>query len=150
MPLRCCRYCGCSFQPSRFRPDQAVCSQTDCQNRRRADYHREKIRCDPVYRQVVRDSQKKWRDEHPSYTKDYRDSHPEVVEGNRKSQVRRDQRDRIQNLAKNNLAFDLKRSLAEVWLVGAEAKALAKNNLASGQLFIFQTDTPSRQPQPGS
>jgi hypothetical protein len=34
--------------------------------------------------------------------------------------------------------------------VGAEAKALAKNNLASGQLFIFQTDTSSRQPPPGS
>jgi hypothetical protein len=150
LPLHCCRYCGRSFQPSRFRHDQAVCSQTDCQGRRRADYHREKIRCDPVYRQVVRDSQKKWRDEHPSYSKDYRDSHPEVVERNRESQVRRDQRDRIQDLAKNNLAFDLKRSLAEVWLVGAEAKALAKNNLASGQLFIFQTDTSSRQPQPGS
>jgi hypothetical protein len=127
-----------------------VCSQADCQSRRRADYHREKIRCDPVYRQVVRDSQKKWRDEHPRYTKDYRDSHPEVVERNRKCQVRRDQRDRIQNLAKNNLAFDLKRSLAEVWLVGSEAKALAKNNLASGQLFIFQPDTSFRQTQSSS
>ena len=42
------------------------------------------------------------------------------------------------------------RSLAEVWLVGAEAKALAKNNLASGQLFIFQTDTSSRQTQAAS
>ena len=130
MPVRYCRYCECSFQPSRFRPDQAVCSQADCQSRRRADYHREKIRSDVVYRQVVRDSQKKWRNEHPSYS--------------------RDQRGRIQNLAKNNLAFDLKRSLAEVWLVGSEAKALAKNNLASGQLFIFQKDTSSRQTQPGS
>jgi hypothetical protein len=127
-----------------------VCGQAACQSRRRADYHREKIRCDPIYQQVVRDSQKKWRDEHPSYSRDYRESHPEVVERNRKSQIRRDQRDRIQNLAKNNLAFDLKRSLAEVWLVGPEAKALAKNNLASGQLFIFQTDTSSGQPQPGS
>ena len=127
-----------------------MCSQADCQSRRRADYHREKIRCDLVYRQVVRDSQKKWRDEHPSYSRDYRSSHPESVERNRKSQVRRDQRVRIQNLAKNNLAFDLKRSLAEVWLVGSEAKALAKNNLASGQLFIFQSDTSSRQTQPGS
>ena len=127
-----------------------MCIQADCQSRRRADYHREKIRCDVLYRQVVRDSQKKWRDEHPSYSRDYRASHPESVERNRKSQVRRDQRGRIQNLAKNNLAFDLKRSLAEVWLVGAEAKALAKNNLASGQLFIFQTDTSSRQAQPGS
>ena len=63
---------------------------------------------------------------------------------------RRSGRDRIQNLAKNNLAFDLKRSLAEVWLVGSEAKALAKNNLASGQLFIFQTDTSSRHTQSGS
>ena len=150
MPLPCCRYCGCSFQPSRFRPDQSVCGRPECQGRRRAEYHRAKIRSDPVYRQVVRDSQKKWRDNHPSYSKDYRQKHPDAVQQNRKAQSRRDQRDRIQILAKNNLAFDLKRSLAEVWLVGTAAKDLAKNNLASSQLFIFQTHTPSHDAVPGS
>lgn len=150
MPLPCCRYCGCSFQPSRFRPDQAVCGKPACQGQRRAEYHRAKIRSDPVYRQVVRDSQKKWRDSHPSYNKDYRQQHPDAVQQNRKSQVRRDQRDRIQILAKNNLALDLKRSLAEVWLVGTAAKDLAKNNLASSQLFIFQAHTPSYEAVPGS
>jgi hypothetical protein len=39
-PPRCCRYCQQSFQPSKYRPDQSVCSQTDCQ-RRRNEYHRQ-------------------------------------------------------------------------------------------------------------
>jgi hypothetical protein len=127
-----------------------VCGKPECQGRRRAEYHRAKIRSDPVYRQVVRDSQKKWRDNHPSYNKDYRQQHPEAVQQNRKAQLRRDQRDRIQILAKNNLAFDLKCSLAEVWLVGTAAKDLAKNNLASSRLYIFQTHTASSDAAPGS
>jgi hypothetical protein len=42
-------------------------------------------------------------------------------------------------LEKNNLALDLKHSAAEVWLVGPRVKNLEKNNLASGQVFIFQS-----------
>jgi hypothetical protein len=35
--------------------------QPECQRRRRADYHRQKIETDPVYAQVVVDSRKQWR-----------------------------------------------------------------------------------------
>jgi hypothetical protein len=41
-------------------------------------------------------------------------------------------------LEKNNLAWDLKRSTAEFWLVGPGIKNLEKNNLASAQVLIFQ------------
>jgi len=140
---RCCRYCQQVFQPSKFRPDQAVCSQPACQRRRRADYHREKLRSDLVYAQVVHDSQKHWREEHPNYWKQYRERHPKVAERNRQRQQRRDQKRRIQILANNNLALDLKHSAAEVWLLGPAAKDLAKNNLASCKLFIFQDLEPS-------
>lgn len=146
MPYRCCRYCQQSFQPSLYRPLQSVCSQPDCQRRRRRDYHRRKLQSDPLYRQVVSDSQRKWREAHPDYSGHYRQQHPAAAEHNRRRQRRRDQKRRIQNLAKNNLALDLKHSTAEVWLLGPAATDLAKNNLASCQLFIFQPLAPAAAP----
>jgi len=93
---------------------------------------------DLEYRQTVSDSQKKWRQSHPDYPRQYRSQHPQTVKRNRDRQQVRDRRRRIQQLAKNNLALDLKHSAAEVWLVGSGVKDLAKNTLASAQVFIFQ------------
>lgn len=145
MALRLCRYCQQSFPPSRFRPDQAVCSQPGCQRQRRADYHRSQIKADPEYSQVVRDSQRKWRDAHPDYQQTYRQGHPQSADQNRERQQGRDRKRRLRNLEKNNLAFNLKRSDLEVWLVGPVAADLEKNNLACSQLLIFQP-LGSRQP----
>jgi hypothetical protein len=61
MSDRRCHYCQQLFQPSRFHPQQAVCSQLSCQKQRRRDYHREKIASDSVYRQVCLESPRKWR-----------------------------------------------------------------------------------------
>lgn len=135
---RSCRYCQQSFHSSIYRPQQSVCSQLGCQRRRRAEYHRQKIRADAEYAEVVRDSQKKWRQAHPGYWKQYRQQHPGAAERNRQQQRRRDQNRRFQNLAKNNLALDLKQAAGEVWLLGPAVKDLAKNNLASAQVFIYQ------------
>jgi hypothetical protein len=66
------------------------------------------------------------------------------VERNRERQRRRDQRLRLQHLVKNNLALDLRRSAAEVWLLGPAADDLVKNNLAASQLLILQPVEPSR------
>lgn len=137
MPCRCCQYCQQSFQPSKYRPDQSVCSTVDCQRRRRADYHRQKLSADPEYAQVARDSQRKWRDAHPDYQKQYWQNHPEAAEQNRQRQRQRDRKRGVQSLVKNNSAFDLKRSAAEIWLVGPAALDLEKNNLASCQFLIF-------------
>ena len=101
MPPRCCRYCQQSFHPSPYRPQQSVCGQPDCQRRRRADYHRQKIASDLAYRQIVDDSRKKWRDAHPDYSKQYRQQHPLAAERNLQMQRRRDQKRRIQNLLRN-------------------------------------------------
>jgi hypothetical protein len=144
LPSRRCRYCQQIFQPSNYCPRQSVCSKPECQRRRKTEYHRQKLQTDSLYAQVVRDSQKKWRETHPEYSKQYRQTHPEGVERNRQQQQRRDQQGRIQNLAKNNLALDLKRSVSEVWFVGPEVKDLAKNNLASAKVFIYQ---PVRNPR---
>ena len=115
-----------------------MCSQAECQRQRRTDYHRQKLRTDPVYRQVAQDSQRKWRQAHPDYLRQYLAQHAETVERNRQQQQLRDQKRRFRLLEKNNLALDLKRSAVEVWLVDPRVRNLEKNNLASAQILIFQ------------
>ena len=115
-----------------------MCSQRDCQRRRRADYHRSKMETDPEYAEVVRDSQRKWREAHPDYQQNCRQSHHQSAEQNRERQRGRDRKRRLHDLEKNNLALDLKHSDLEVWLVGSAAGDLETNNLASSQLLIFQ------------
>jgi hypothetical protein len=144
-----CRCCNQLFQPSLFCPHQFVCSRPDCQRERRRGYHRRKIETDPEYRQICRDSQRKWRDLHPEYPRQYRQTHPESVQRNRQDQQRRDRRHWLQNLVKNNLALDLKRSAAEVWLLGSGVAPLAKNNVAFSQVLILQT-VPSSLVLPGN
>jgi hypothetical protein len=134
---RRCLYCLGSFLPSVYRPQQMVCSRLECQRQRRADYHHKRLVTDPVYRQVVRESQKQWWDEHPHYQKQRRQQNPKLVENNRQRQRQRDQRRRMQRLVRNNLALDLKRSASEVWLVGPKLHHLDKNNLASAQVLIL-------------
>jgi hypothetical protein len=73
--------------------------------------------------------------------------HAEAVERNRRQQQVRDQRHRLQHLVKNNLALNLKRSPAEIWLLGPAADDLVKNNLADSQLLILQpVSLPRRAP----
>ncbi len=137
-----CRYCQRDFQASVYHPEQRVCSEPECQRRRRVDYHRLKIQTDANYRDTVRNSQSKWREQHPDYWKEYRRRHPESAERNRGQQQRRDGQRRLESLAKNNLAFDLKSIVSAVWFVGPAAADLAKNNLASAKVFICQPHGP--------
>lgn len=134
-----CLYCHQPFAPSLFHPQQSICHSPECQRRRKSDYHRRKQQTDPQYRQVCEESRKKWCLNHPNYQRQYRKDHSEYVEQNLIAQKRRDQRRRARNLVKNNLAIDLKRLPAEVWLVGPDLGDLVKNNLAISQVMIFQT-----------
>jgi hypothetical protein len=147
---RCCRFCQQSFEPAKIRLEQSVCSQPECQRRRRAEYHRHRIATDLEYAEVVRDSRRKWREAHPGYQKTYRQAHPAAVERNCQLQRQRDAHRRVQFLVKNNLALDLKRCTAEAWLIGPAARDLVKNNLAPCQMFIFQPLAPTATAQPAS
>jgi len=147
MVERRCRYCERGFQPSKYQPGQAVCSQPDCQRRRRADYHRRKIAEDLEYRQVCQDSSQKWRTRNPEYWRRRREGNPAIVERNRQQQRVRDQKRRLRHLANNNSAFDLKRSAAQVWLVGAGLEHLANNNPAPAQVWVLEALPPRRGAQ---
>ena len=74
----------------------------------------------------VRASQRKWREAHPEYWKQYRQQHPAAVDRNRNQQRKRDQKRRLLNLAKNNLALDLKHEVREVWLLGLASRILQR------------------------
>lgn len=139
---RCCPYCQQAFQPSPRRPDQVVCSRPECQAKRRNEYRRRKRQTDPEYAEVVRDSRRKWRDAHADYQKEYWQNHPDAAARNRLQQRQRDQKRRVRQLVKNTLVVDLKRSAAEVWLVGRLAEELVKNTLVSSKLLILQGAAP--------
>lgn len=136
MNLRRCRFCQEQFAPSPFHPAQFACSAKACQNRRRAESRQHKLANDPDYAQSCRDSACKWRAAHPGYWKQYRADKPEAAERNRAQQRRRDQRQRLLDLANNNSALDLKSTAAGVWLLGPLGEDLANNNLASVQVVI--------------
>ena len=133
-----CPYCQKCFIPSRYRPQQRVCSRGECQRRRRSDYHRRQLASDPEYGLVCRDSRQKWRARNPGYQRRYRQTHPEYVSQNRQAQRRRDQKRRLEHLVKNNLVFDLKRLQADIWLMGPQTRDLVKNNLAFREVVVFQ------------
>ena len=146
MGERRCRYCQQIFQPSKFQPRQTVCGGADCQRRRRADYHRAKIAADPEYREVCRDSPRKWRTRNPDYWKQYRQKNSASAEQNRQQQQLRDRKRSLRNLANNTSALDLKHRAAQVWLVGAGAVDLANNNSASAQIWVIEALPPGRAP----
>jgi hypothetical protein len=150
MGERRCRYCQQVFQRSKFQPRQTVCSGTECQRGRRADYHRNKLAADPEYREVCRDSPRKWRALNPDYWKQYRQKNPASAERNRRQQQIRDRKRRLCDLANNNSALDLKHSAAQVWLVGPGAADLANNNSAPAQIWVIEALAPGRTPLPAS
>ena len=138
MGERRCRYCEKTFQPSKYQPQQTVCSESVCQKRRRTEYRQQKLKTDEEYRQVCRDISRKWRNQNPDYWKRYREKHPEAVAQNREKQQGRDGKQRLLDLANNNSVLDLKRSAAAVWLLNGEAADLANNNSVSGKVFVIE------------
>ncbi len=132
-----CPYCCKPFEPSPFHPKQTVCPSPACQRRRRSDYHRSRVATDSGYRQQCTDSRKSWRETHPDYQRQYRETHEAYTEQNRVKQRRRNQRRKLALIVKNNLALDVKRLPAEVWVAGPGLDLIVKNNLAIPEVFIL-------------
>ena len=134
MGERVCRYCQCSFQPSKFQPAQTACSDPACQRRRRNDYHRRKVANDPVYRQVCQDSAQQWRAEHPGYWVHLREQNPARAERNRQRQRQRDERRRQRGLANNNSAPSLANNSPAIrQAIESKASAASCQQQPSGQ-----------------
>lgn len=131
-----CRYCTEKFRPSRYHPDQQVCSSGDCQRRRRTAYHRKKLVEDPLYREQCRDSQKKWRENNPHYMKRYRakrrdGDRPISKASNLTCELRQ-----LLEMVKNNAAVDLRAVDASIWLVSPNGVLSEKNSLGYAKIII--------------
>lgn len=146
MSERRCRYCEKTFQPSKYQPQQSVCSQPECQKKRRSDSRQQRLASDEVYRQVCLDSSRKWRAEHPDYWRRYREKNPAAVAHNREQQQRRDRKQRLLHLANNNSALDLKHSAASIWLLNTGTGDLANNNSVSAQVWVIEPLPPGKGP----
>jgi hypothetical protein len=136
MSLRRCPYCEEFFTPSLYHPEQMVCSSEACQRRRRAEYHRRKIASDPSYRLIVGDSRKKWLEAHPNYMRSYRARR-------RRPNLRLAQKtlEQLVHLVKNNVALELKRCSAKVWLVCRDDESV-KNTVARAQVIVIECISP--------
>lgn len=136
MALPRCPYCRKLFEPSRFHPDQAVCSGRECQRQRRGEYHRQKLQDDPTYREQCSDSQGKWRDSHPEYMNEYRREHGRHPANMPRPPKAPQALQRLLERAKNNVALDLTSCRATVWVISANERV--KNILANAELIVIE------------
>jgi len=139
MENKTCTYCQQEFRPCRYHPDQRVCGSAECQQRRRTDYHREKLATDFVYREQCRDSQKKWREKNPGYMKQYR---ARRRLGGRRPSAKSRLLTALQQLVdsvRNNVVLDLRAMDASIWLV-SDSVPEEKNNLGVAKVIILQGD----------
>lgn len=126
-----CPYCHNKFIPSRYRPDQAVCSDSSCQRQRRAAYHRQKRQDDPLYREQCRESQRHWREQHSDYMRSYRET--------RAKQPRKPppatEVDAMLDHVKNNVVGNLTAWSGRVYVVGATR---VKKVLARAEILVIE------------
>jgi len=137
MSGKLCFCCNRRFQPSRYRPDQRVCSSSDCQRRRRTDYHRKKLAEDPIYREQCRDSRRKWRERNPRYMRDYRARRHARGHPSANSALLRELR-RLFKSVRNNVVLDLKSIDGSAWLVYPAGFGGKGNILASAKIIVLQ------------
>ena len=138
-----CRYCERSFTPKPRAPHQKICSQSECQRQRKSDYHREKLRSDPNYKETCLNAARKWRSAHPDYMGQYRASHANQVERNRTAQRQRDQGRRRPDLVNNNSVVAASNQQSEVYVISRPGADLVKNNSvgrpthSEGQIYLI-------------
>ena len=145
-PLRTCPFCRKEFQPSRFHPDQNVCSANDCQQKRRSAFHRKKLHQDPLYAEACRDSRKKWRAKNKPRIADYKKSRKDALASTARdiSALRRKE---LLELIDRCSVFDLRQCTVQVWLLSADDKTQVEKILATADLLILHAELRSSPSQ---
>lgn len=95
-----CAACSECFQPRPQVPKQTYCQAEACQRERRRRWQQAKLQSDPDYRANQHKAQRTWGCRHPEYWQAYRRAHPAYCEANRVKQRERDQKRRLDSLAK--------------------------------------------------
>ncbi|MFH1790903.1 MAG: hypothetical protein ABH885_02830 [Candidatus Omnitrophota bacterium] len=85
---KACKICGNPFLPNKYRPNQEICSNIECQYQRQLDnmkkwrvrnpnYFKYKEAKDKSWKETCRARSLEWRKRHQEYLKLYRDAHRE-------------------------------------------------------------------------
>jgi len=146
---RQCVCCKTMFRPDRYHPHQNHCTKKECQQSRRANWQKNRLKTDKTYRENQADAQALWKDKNPNYWKNYRATHPEYVKRNRlKQQLRRNQSKTSQapplqpDVAKMDVA-SLQQPLVsgKYRLISLDNEDVAKMDFAIVQLSVLEPVT---------
>ena len=85
-----CLSCQESLVPRPNIPAQRFCGKKECQQKRRAQWQRQKLLEDADYREHQKKAKGNWREKHRDYMRNYRRNHPAYRERDR--QQRRERR----------------------------------------------------------
>ena len=100
-----CIHCGQGFSKSPRHKNHNYCKKQKCRRAKKADWQRQKIRCDPEYKAGQKLSNRKWREANPGYWRKYRKKNPEKTERNRLLQrIRYKQKNIVKNTNEKNIA----------------------------------------------
>jgi hypothetical protein len=143
--LRHCPFCQKHFSPVPNNPKQTVCSDSNCQYRRRQKSRKAQLKIDPIYRETCQDDKAFWRKaKGAEYMRRYREQHPEYTTRNRcRQKARYQNRKLLLHLVKNNVALQLHPLPDQIFLVMASKSQnvdfLVKNNVAMpANMWTFQ------------
>jgi hypothetical protein len=67
-----CLACHQDFNPRYNVPAQQFCSKSECQQKRRSEWQRQKLIMDPDYREYQKKAKINWREQHRDYMRNYR------------------------------------------------------------------------------
>lgn len=95
-----CLHCTQGFVCKR-NPAQRYCGTLGCQNARKREWRKEKLKQDPDYRLNQKRANERWHQQDASYWQRYRKNHPDYTDRNRQQQRVRDQK-RAQISQSNN------------------------------------------------
>ncbi len=84
--------CSDFFPPSPRHKNQSYCMKPGCRRAQKADWKRNKMKTDPIFKENQKLSNKKWAQNNPGYWREYRKRNPEKVLRNRMLQLIRNRR----------------------------------------------------------
>jgi hypothetical protein len=91
-----CKHCKRLVPANPRVKNQLYCGRKACQQARKSDWQRQKMKRDPDYAESQDQARRNWRNKNRDYWKNYRNTNTEYTDRNRELQKQRDQKRRQQ------------------------------------------------------
>jgi len=138
-----CKHCKRLVPANPRVKNQRYCGSKECQQARKSEWHRKKMKSDPYYAQRQNQSRQRWCDKNRDYWKNYRNTHTEYADRNRELQKQRDQKRRrrcVKMDASDSSAFEMDAS-GEICVANTGGYAIPDRDLAkmdaSKEIYIL-------------